>query len=180
MTRKLTLKKLIFLYAAAAIILLVSTCTAALCLEPMRATVRVSNGTLYDYVVIGENPKATDGYDNAYDTISPGNLNADMGASYISAVVVHPDWEPAKRELRGDIRSLAKRQEWRVVISTSLPAGAPLNVELQPDRLLLPERATLTIRGGNGKITDLRTSNFTFSAPATGIKTELVIIAEQP
>jgi len=164
-------------FAMATILL---TSVAAMGFEPMTAIIRVSNGNLYDYVVIGEHPKATDGYDNAYDTISPGNLNADMGEPYISTVVSHPDWKPAMRELRGDIRSLAKQHEWHMVVTSSLPAETPLKLELQADRTNLPERLKLMLREWDGKETDLRASNFTFPAPKPGIKTELLIIAEQP
>ena len=77
--------------------------------DPMTATIRVSSNSLYDYVVIGERPQATDGFDNAYDTISPGNLNADMGQPFISVIIPHPEWKPAMREMRGDIRSPAEK-----------------------------------------------------------------------
>ena len=84
------------------------TSVAAMGFEPMTAIIRVSNGSMYDYVIIGEHPKATDGYDNAYDTISPGNLDTDMGQPFISVIIPHPDWKPAMRELRGDICSMEK------------------------------------------------------------------------
>lgn len=146
----------------------------------MTATIRVSNGDLYDYVVIGENPKATDGYDNAYDTISPGNLNADMGEPHISAVVVHPDWKPGRRELRGDIRSVTARQEWHLKITSSLPAGSPLKLEIQQDRTSIPKGMKLTTRDENGKVTDLQSMTSTLPAPKQGAKAELIIIAVQP
>lgn len=167
-------------YIAAGFILIFLTTVAAMGFEPMTATIRVSHSNLYDYVVIGEHPQATDGYDNAYDTISPGNLNADMGEPFISAVVSHPDWKLALRELRGDIRSLAKRQEWHLVVASSLPAGTPLMLGLQADRTNLPKFVKLTLREGNGKETDFHTANFSFPAPKPGTKTELVIIVEQP
>lgn len=165
---------------AAGFVLLCLTCVAAMGFEPMTATIRVSNGDLYDYVVIGEHPNSADGYDNAYDTISPGNLNANMGEPYISAVVVHPDWKPARRELRGDIRSVAGHQEWHLNITSSLPSGSPLKLELQQDRTSMPKGTKLTIRDESGRVTDLRTPSITFPAQKPGSKLELVIIAEQP
>src|ERR1035437_7263611 len=119
---------------AAIITTICLTSVAAMGGNPMTATIKVMNGNLYDYVIIGEHPKATDGYDNAYDTISPGNLNADMGQPFISVIIAHPYWKPAMRELRGDIRSLAQRQEWQLAITSSLPKGTPMNVALQADR----------------------------------------------
>jgi hypothetical protein len=166
-------------HIAAGVISVCLTSVAAMGLEPITATLRVSNGALYDYVVIGEHPKATDGYDNAYDTISPGNLNADMGEPYISTVVSHPDWKPAKVELRGDIRALAKRQEWHLLVTSSLPAGTPLTLELQQDRTSMPKGIKLTIRDQDGGVKDLRTSSFTLAAPKPETKSQLVIIAEQ-
>src|SRR5689334_23135475 len=112
-------------HIVASIILICLTSVASLGFEPMEATIRVSNGSLYDYVVIGEHPQATDGFDNAYDTVSPGNLNADMGQPYISVVIPQPEWKPAMRKMRGDIRSPAKKQEWKIAISSSLPKGTP-------------------------------------------------------
>ena len=132
------------------------TSVAAMGFEPMTATIRVMNGSLYDYVIIGEHPKATDGYDNAYDTISPGNLNATMGQPFISVIITHPEWKPALRELRGDIRSLAQRQEWVLVIGSSLAKGTPLTVALQSGQRSLPQAVKLTLRNKDTDI-DLKT-----------------------
>jgi len=155
------------------------TSVAAMGFDPMTATIRVSNGGLYDYVVIGENALATDGYDNAYDTISPGNLNETMRESFISAVVVHPDWKTGLREMRGDIRSPAKLQEWHLQVRSSLSADSPLKVELQQDRTSLPKGMRLTVKDRKGKVTDLRASNLIVPAPPPGTNAEFVIIAEQ-
>ena len=157
------------------------TSVAAMGFEPMTAAIRVSNGSMYDYVIIGEHPKATDGYDNAYDTISPGNLNADMGQPFISVIISQPDWKPVMRELRGDIRSLAQRQEWQLAITSSLPKGAPLNVELQSDRTTLPKGVKLTLKYETmKKETNLKAGNYTVPAPGPGTPTRLLVIAEQP
>ena len=147
--------------------------------EPMTATIRVSNGPLYDYVVIGEHPKATDSFDNAYDTISPGNLNASMGESYISVIVPHPDWKSAMREMRGDIRSLAKKQEWQILITSSLAKGTPLVIALMAEQSSLPKAIRLTLRDDKNEI-DLRGGNYTIPAPGPRTKSRLIIVAEQP
>jgi hypothetical protein len=147
--------------------------------ETMTATIRVSNGDLYDYVVVGEHPKATDGYDNAYDTISPGNLNADMGLPFISVIIPQPEWKPAFRELRGDIRSPVKKQEWQISITSSLAKGTPLVVAIQSDRSSLPQVIKLTLKDKKKEI-DLGKGNYTLPAPGPGNKSSLLIIAEQP
>jgi hypothetical protein len=162
---------------------------AALCLisnnamafQPLNATIRVSSGNVYDYFIIGEHPFATDGYDNAYDTISPGNLNREMGEEYLATTLLHPEWKPALRELRGDIREPAARQQWRVVVSSSLPAGSPLAVRLDLDRTKLPDRVQLRATfPQNGKECDLKKSTVCeVAAPGPGSESELVIIAEQ-
>ena len=157
------------------------TSVAAMGFEPMTATIRVSSGSLYDYVVIGEDLKATDGFDNAYDTISPGNLNANMGQPFISVIIRHPDWKPAMRELRGDIRSLAKRQEWQLTISSSLAKGTPLTIALEPDRTTLPKGMSLTLRDPVKKVeTNLSAESHTITAPGQGFSGRVVVIVEQP
>jgi hypothetical protein len=153
---------------------------AAMGFEPMTATIKVMNGSLYDYVIIGEHPNATDGYDNAYDTISPGNLNADMGQPYISVIISHLNWKPALREMRGDIRSLAKRQEWQLIISSSLPKGTPLNIALQKKVSTLPQGMKLTLKeDATSKEHDLGKWSYMIAAPGPGTTTRLLIIAEQ-
>lgn len=164
---------------AAILALICLTCTAALGFEPMTAAIRVSSASLYDYVLIGEHPKATHGYDNAYDTVTPGNLNAAMGEPFISVVATHPEWKPALRELRGDVRPPSRREEWQISIASSLARGTPLAVTLQAERSRLPQGMKLTLREGN-KEYDLRTGTRSLSAPGPGALTKVTLIAEQP
>lgn len=163
----------------ALIALICLTGTAAPGFEPMTATIRVSSGDLYDYVLIGEQSKATDGFDNAYDTISPGNLNADMGEPFIAAVMLHPDWKPGLREMRGDIRAMAKKQQWQLCITSTLAKGARLTVALQAGDGALPKGVRLTLRDG-GKEADLRRGEYILPAPGPGTSSTIFIIAEQP
>ena len=171
-------------YLAAATAAILLTATAAMAFQPLSATIRVSNGPLYDYVVIGENARATDGFDNAYDTISPGNLNADMGNPFISVIIPHQEWKPACRELRGDIRGVARRQEWQLSFASSLPKGTPLTVSLQEEGTSLPAQARLTVKsqGKEGKVLAESTEagEFTLPAPGPGKKGTFFVIAEQP
>jgi len=168
-------------YTAAIAALLCLSGATAMALEPMTATIRVSSGSLYDYVIIGEHPKATDDYDNAYDTVSPGNPNVSTGQPFISAIVTHPDWKPAMRELRGDIRSLAKRQGWQLIISSSLPAGTPMNVAFRKKESTLPQGMKLTLKEyATGKEHDLGRWSYMIAAPGPGTSTRLFILAEQP
>jgi hypothetical protein len=169
------------LHIAACLTLVCLTSVPAFGFEPLTATMRVTNGNLYDYVIIGEHLQATDGYDNVYDTVSPGNLNATMGQPYISAVISHPEWKSAMQELRGDIRSLAKRQEWQLAITSSLDKGTPLTIALQSNESKLPQAVKLILKDeNNNKVTDLRMGNCTIPAPGLGTTSKLIIISEQP
>lgn len=171
-------------YLAAATAAIFLSGTGAMAFQPLSASIRVSSGALYDYVVIGENHRATDGFDNAYDTISPGNLNADMGSPFISVIIPHPEWKPAFRELRGDIRGIAGRQEWQLSFASSLPKGTPLTLSLQEEGTSLPAQARLTLKspGKDGKVLAelTKAGEFTLPAPGPGKKGTVLVVAEQP
>jgi hypothetical protein len=104
-----------------------------------------------------------------------------MGQPFISVIISHPDWKRSQQELRGDIRSLAKKQEWQITISSSLPKGTPLNVELQNEGTILPKEMKLLLKDVKvNKQTDLKAGNYTLPAPGPGTTTKILIIAEQP
>jgi hypothetical protein len=166
-------------FSLLSILCIVLQAAAAWGLDPWAAEIRVSSGGLYDYVVIGEHPKASDGFDNAYDTISPGNLNADMGEPFISAAIEEPEWKPALRQMRGDIRALAKRQQWQVSITSGLAKGKPLLVELQFQQGRSSKAVKVTLRDKKRE-GDLTAGSITIPAPGPGAKTTFSIIAEQP
>ncbi|WP_135872010.1 hypothetical protein [Geomonas terrae] len=155
------------------------SCTTAAALEPMSATITVSGGNLYDYVVIGEHAAATDSYDNAYDTISPGNLNADMGQPFICVIVPQPAWKPALSKLRGDVRSLAKKQEWPLSVTSTFAKGTPLQVALRTEQSRLSPAMALTLKVGD-KMYDLKAGPLTIPAPGPGNASGLLVSAEQP
>lgn len=157
--------------------LLLAVNVAAMGLAPMTATLRVSSGKLYDYVVIGAHPKATDGFDNAYDIISPGNLNADMGEPYISVTAPHPEWKPA-REMRTDIRPPAPKKTWVLSIRSSLPKGTMLKVEIDPDQSRIPTSARLMLEDRKRQII-LDGHTCSIPAPGPGKTDKLLLIVEQ-
>ncbi len=165
-------------YIIASIAFICLTSAAAMGFESMTATIQVSSGTLYDYVIIGEHPRATDGYDNTYDTISPGNLNADMGLSYISMLIIHPEWKRFQ-DLRGDIRSPSQKQEWQLAISSSLPKGTPLTVALLKEKSKLPGGVKMTLLKDKQTTIDLAAGNCTLPAPGPGTRTTAILIVEQ-
>lgn len=166
---------------AASIAAVLVTGVTALAFQPATATLRVSSGALYDYLVIGEHPRATEGFDNAYDTISPGNLNADMGEPFISVIIPRPELKAPFRELRGDLRAPARSHKWRLAIRSSLPQGTPLKLALKSDESALPAGVTLLVREEQGtRATDLRKGEYTLPAPGPGRSAILFVIVEQP
>jgi len=145
--------------------------------EPMSAKIKVSSGKLYDYVVIGEHAKATDGFDNAFDSISPsGNLNT----AYINTYIAHPEWGEIKKNFKGDTRSISAVQEWTVSVASTLPAGTVLSVALKEGRNILPAGMKLTARDiGNTVSVDMATGTLQIPAPGPSATSMIVITARQ-
>ncbi|UPU37858.1 hypothetical protein M1B72_09160 [Geomonas paludis] len=153
---------------------------AAWGLEAFKARIQVSSGGLYDYVLIGERPEASDDYDNAYDIVSPGNLNASMGEGFINAVVSHPEWKPALQELRGDMRSASKKQQWILVVTSSLERETTLRVELKPEAGALPTNVRLVLRDEDGgKAVVLSEAPYLVPAPGKKQQLKFELTAEQ-
>lgn len=159
--------------------LILAAALPAIAAEPLVAPIRISGGGTYDYVVVGESPMATDGFDNLYDSFAPaGNLN-DV---YITAWFDHPEWLQVKNRFRGDIRSLATRQDWVLSVVSTLPAGTPLTVALDNRMNILPAGLQMTVSNisNTSSTSILNGGMFTFSAPLPGTVTQLVITAQQP
>jgi len=132
--------------------------------QSLAATVRVSSGSTYDYVIIGESPLATDGFDNAYDTIAPG---ASLNNVWISAYFDHPEWNAVKRQFRGDIRSAAASQTWVLTVEQNLPAGTFCTISLDAVASILPMNAGIILTDPKGGATvDLKAGSYTFAATA--------------
>lgn len=135
----------------------------------MRAKIKVSGGGTYDYFIVGEMDGATDGFDNAYDSLYPaGNMNE----TYIMSSFYHPEWAVVKSEFRADTRSVADIQQWDVDIYTNLPNGTMLTMSLM-EGSKLPADYTLTIEDtATGQQTDMRTGEHSFTVTDnTSLKT---------
>ncbi len=136
------------------------------------ARIRISGGGTYDYCVIGMNGKATDGFDNAYDILSPG---LGLNDTFISCTIPHPEWNAVKSDFRGDIRSLKPSDEWHLVVQTNLPAGTPLTMTVLPSgkrnarlvRIVVDDFAT-------GRRADLGRSDYRFTATGDTMHFKLV------
>lgn len=143
--------------------------------QSLAATVRVSSDTVYDYVVVGESPQATDGFDNSYDTFAPGGS---LNDSWISAYIDHPEWNTVKSQFRGDIRSAAARQSWTLTVAQNLPVGTSCTISLDGTASLLPPSARILLTDmKSGAVTDLKSAGFTF-ATATGPDTFGITITQ--
>lgn len=171
---KKNIKQIINILAAAACL----SPLTAVAYEPLAAKIKVSSGTVYDYVSIGEKAKATDGYDNAFDSMSPGdNLNA----IYINSYLSHPEWGQLKSTFKGDIRSIAEKQEWTITIASTLPAGTDLTVALKEGRNLLPAGLKLIAQNNSSNVSaDLVTGALHIPAPGGTATTLITVTAIQP
>lgn len=148
----------------------------ALAGKPLAATVTVYNGSTYDYVIIGEQAGASDGYDPLYDILAPG---ASLNATWISAYINHPEWNQAKSQFRGDIRSIAEKQEWMLTVTSSLPAGTPVTIALNPRTSFLPADAVLQLSDSQaGKAEVLNSGFYTFTW--AGAPRSFIITATRP
>lgn len=161
-----------------ALLFILAVPALSLASEPLAALIRISNGAVYDSVVVGENFKATDGYDNLFDTFSAG---ASLNDTYISAWFDHPEWQQVKSQFRGDIRSIAETQEWTVSVVSTFPAGTPLTVEIDNRLNILPHDLQLTVKnaGAATSASLLAGGKFVFQASAPGATSQLIINAQQ-
>lgn len=163
-----------FLILALALFLFLLSANA-FALSDMKAKIKVSGGGTYDYFVIGEMQGATDGFDNAYDTISPGY---NMNDTYISTYFSHPEWGQVKSEFRGDIRSLKEYDEWTVTVYTNLSDGTALTMSLQNEDSTLPSEYKITVEDTEtGKITDILSSSYEFTVSGSNTSRYLKITA---
>lgn len=146
-------------------------------LPDMKATLQVSGGGIYDYVVVGMMDKATDGFDNAYDAFAPvGNMND----TYIKTTIAHPEWYTVKSEFRSDIRSIKELQEWTIAVYTNLPAGTPLTIALKDDASTVPADYTLTVQDiDTGVVADLKTGSYSFTVSASGVTKDFKVVAAE-
>jgi len=132
--------------------------------QSLAVTVKVSSGTSYDYVIIGESPLATDEFDNAYDTIAPG---ASLNNVWITSYFDHPEWNAVKRQFRGDIRRAAASQTWTLTVEQNLPVGALCTVSFDSVVSLLPMNTGMTLTDlKSGATVDLKAGNYTYAATA--------------
>lgn len=136
----------------------------------IQVAVEVRAGTLYDYVLIGMNQAATDGLDNAYDTVAPG---MGVGDRYILMTVPHPDWKAVKADFRTDFRAVKKSDTWVTMITTNFPDGTPLTMSIDREQSkLVPGYAVIVEDMATGTVQDLAQGAYVFPVKTSGIARE--------
>jgi len=135
----------------------------AFAISDMKAKIKVSGGNTYDYFIFGMMTDATDGFDNAYDTISPG---PNMNDTYISTYFSHPEWNAVKSEFRADFRSIKESDEWTVSVYTNLAAGTALTMALQSEGSNISGYSLTVEDTTTGQMTDILSSTYGFTVSA--------------
>jgi len=124
-------------------------------------------GKVYDYVLIGLHKDATDGLDNAYDTLTPG---LGVGDHYILMVVPHPEWSSVKTDFRTDFRSMKTSDTWEATVTTSLPDETPLTMSIDQEQSKIPEGYSVTVEDMlTGAVQALEQGAYVFPVKSSGI-----------
>ena len=145
--------------------------------ENIQVAIEVRSGIVYDYILIGMNPDATDGKDNLYDTVSPG-----MGINdqYILMVVPHPEWNTVKTDFRTDFRSVKKSDTWEAVVTTNLPDGTPLTMSIDWEQTKLPASYAVVVEDlTTGATQALDQGGYLFPVKTSGIARQFRITVEK-
>jgi hypothetical protein len=131
----------------------------------IKLAVQVKGAGTYDYIIVGMNSGASDGFDNAYDTVTPG---PGMTNPYILTVIKHPKWKTVKKEFRTDFRAVKRNERWDMTVMTNAAAGTQLMVSIDADRSSIPSSCRVLVKDPDTGIThDLTESAYTFATAAS-------------
>jgi FlaG/FlaF family flagellin (archaellin) len=158
------MKKIFIVLVLAAAVAALPTGYAMEARHPEKQRVEVAietrSGSLYDYILIGMHPDATDGLDNAFDTVTPG---MGLGGQYIQMVVPHSDWASVKTDFRTDFRSMKKSETWETIITTDLPEGTPLTMSIDQEQSKIPAGYSVIVEDmATGIVQDLEKAAHVF------------------
>ncbi|MEK6744563.1 MAG: hypothetical protein AABZ15_13195 [Nitrospirota bacterium] len=161
----------ILLLAAAVIVMLTDQALAAKNSEKQNVGIEVAietrAGKVYDYILIGMHKDATDGLDNAYDTVTPGQGVSDQ---YILMVVPHPDWKSLKTDFRTDFRAITKSNTWEATVMTNLPDGTSLTMSIDQEQSKLPTGYAVIVEDmATGAAQDLEKGAYVFPVKTSGL-----------
>ena len=124
-------------------------------------------GSVYDYIIIGMHKDATDGLDNAYDTVTPG---LGVGEQYILMVVPHPEWKSVKTDFRTDFRAMNKLNTWEAMVTTNLPDGTQLTMSIDREQSKLPTGRSVIVEDmATGAVQDLEQGAYVFLVKTSGL-----------
>ena len=177
------MKKIFAIFLLAAAVVMIATAPAAAADRPkhgqdIEVAIEVRADKIYDYVLIGMHRDATDGLDNAYDTLTPG---PGMSDQYILMVVPHPEWQALKADFRTDFRAMKGHDTWKVLITTSLSDGTPLTMSIDQEQSKIPDGYSVTVEDmATGALQDLEQGAYVFPVKASGLAQQFMIsIARQ-
>jgi len=160
---------IVFLLAAAVLSCLTDQALAAKHSEKQNVEVAIETraGSVYDYILIGMHHDATDGLDNAYDTVTPGQ---GVGDRYILMVMPHPDWKSVKTDFRTDFRAMKKLEIWEAMVTTNLPDGTPLTMSIDREQSKLPAGYAVIIEDMvTGAAQNLEKGAYVFPVKTSGL-----------
>lgn len=168
------MKKLYSILIAAVALLM--TAGMVFAAQDFKSNIKFEGGGTYDYVIVSEMAKATDGFDNAYDSIFGGD---GLNATYIKTVIRHDDWDRFK-QFRRDTRALAPTQEWVVTFTTNVPNGTAMTVSQFLDSNV-PKGYSLTLQDmASGTITDILKNKYAFTVADNSAPMQFKVTAKAP
>jgi hypothetical protein len=130
-------------------------------------TLKVTGGGVYDYCIAGVRVGATDGYDNAFDVLSPpGSLLS----TYINTYFPHVEWGPLYSKLRRDIKAPDLPKEWIFEVNSNILGELTIQ---WPDikNAISDKKAVLVDMEGTGQEIDMQaSSSFVFYNNGNPIK----------
>jgi microcompartment protein CcmK/EutM len=145
-------------------------------MDDLKVAVDVRGAGTYDYVLVGMNSAATEGFDNAFDTVTPG---AGVADPYITAVIPHPDWNTVKTDFRTDFRSPKKSETWHIKVATNAASGTKITLSIDRDRTSLPRNYRVLIKDpSTGGMHDLTGSPYVYTTAGSPSEKEFDLIVD--
>jgi hypothetical protein len=136
----------------------------------MKAGVKFSGSSLADYVIVGMHDKASDGFDNAFDTFSPGAPMVKYETDpYFTVYMLHEGWSVIKDEYKGDLRAVKYAEQWTVTVKSTNGFTEELTMSLMPEKTDLNRYAIAVEDLSGGDTVDLVDGSYSFTLPANAV-----------
>ena len=122
-------------------------------------TLKVTGGGVYDYCIAGVRVGATDGYDNAFDVLSPPSS---LLSTYINTYFPHAEWGPFYSKMRRDIKAPDLPKEWVFEVNSNIVGE--LTIQWPDIKNAIPDKeAALVDIEGTGQEIDMQSfSSFVY------------------